>query len=73
MTSNAIGTGISRRPASGTRQNVDEDLVTMLAERGRPVSDEGLDRARKVLADADERRDHDGRAEFIRQLRANAS
>jgi hypothetical protein len=53
-------------------QHVDQDLVTILAERGRPVSPEGLERARKILADADERRDHEGRAEFIKRLHANA-
>jgi hypothetical protein len=56
-------------------QHVDGDqtIVEILAEGGRPVSEEGLERARRKLADAEGRRDHAARAALIERLRNNAA
>jgi hypothetical protein len=45
-------------------------FVDVLAENGRPVSIEGLDRARRSLADARARRDPNARAALLERLRA---
>jgi hypothetical protein len=53
-------------------QHTEASLQEILAERGRPVDAAGLARARKKLADADDRRDLDARARLLEQLRSAA-
>jgi hypothetical protein len=53
-----------------TSPDTDKPFAEVLAEHGRPVTAEGLDRARDRLAAAAERRDSDARAELLARLRA---
>jgi len=56
-----------------TQRDLDRPLTEILAERGRPVSADGLERARTRLSEADERRDPVARAELVERLRAAAA
>jgi hypothetical protein len=53
-----------------TSPDTDKPFAEVLAEHGRPVTPEGLDRARDRLTAAAERRDPDARAELLARLRA---
>ena len=55
-----------------TSPDTDKPFAEVLAEHGRPVTAEGLDRARDRLAEAAERRDPDARAELLARLHAAA-
>lgn len=48
----------------------EQPMTQVLAEHGRPVAPEGLERARTTLAEADDRRDLSARAALLDQLRA---
>ncbi|MBO3742687.1 hypothetical protein [Actinoplanes flavus] len=50
----------------------DKSFADLLAENGRPVSDEGWERARRSLAEARARRDPDARAALVASLRRAA-
>lgn len=63
------------RPYSGVMSNPETDdksFADLLAENGRPVSDEGWERARRSLAEARARRDPDARAALVASLRRAA-
>ena len=51
-----------------TGPQVHESIAEMLASRGRPLPDDGLDRARQRLAEADARRDPAAREALKQRL-----
>jgi hypothetical protein len=48
----------------------EQPMTQVLADHGRPVDPQGLNRARAVLAQADGRRDLSARAALLERLRA---
>lgn len=56
-------------PEIMTSPDTDKPFAEVLAEHGRPVTAEGLDRARDSLTAAAERRDPEARAELLARLR----
>ena len=53
----------------GQDTSAQESMRDLLTRLGVAVTDEGVARARRKLADADARRDHDARAALLEQLR----
>ncbi len=53
-------------------QGTDKRFAEVLEENGRPVTREGMEKARAELAAAENRRDRDARAALLEQLRSAA-